>query len=88
MYLLKIHVLDIFQIISSASNLKNREKSIICNVFSEDRSIKRRFRPAAALKKSYCHLIEILQAKSLNEGYPLLIYELTLIYQIYEYLNK
>ena len=32
-------------------------------MFSENLSIKKRFRPAGALKKNYSHFIEILQAK-------------------------
>ena len=45
-------------------------------MFSEDISIKKRFRPVEALKKNYSHFIEILHAKGhfdcLNGGYPFL----------------
>ena len=50
-----------FQIFSPAGNPKILIKPLICNVISEDGSIKKIFRPAAALKKSYSHSIEILK---------------------------
>ena len=89
MYFLKTHVPDFFQIFSPAGNPKNRKSQINGfllflglpaeknkeNMFSKKTSIEKRIRPATALKKSYSHFIEILQAKAyvynINGGYPL-----------------